>query len=944
VKNEGQWNSEAQFMAQGPGVDLWVTSTGLTLDFHKSELGRGSNGETDARRRGHVVRVSFEGPVGGGTVVGSGELPGRINYFRGNDPSKWVKNAVRYEEATVVGVLPSVDARFYFDQGLPRYDLIVKPGADAASVKMRYEGAANVQVGRDGRLRYETSLGAVEERGLFVYQTVGNQRQPVSAGYKVNSDGTVGFNIGAHDKTKPLVIDPIVWSNYVGGTSADSIRKMAMDGAGDILAAGNTTSSDLPVTVGAYDTSASANGDVFVAKLKADGTGLVYATYLGGGGTESVNAIDVSPTGGAVVVGETTSNNFPTAGSLLSPGLTGTSDAFFTALSSNGASLSQSSYFGGSAADAAKGVALSGSTVFLLGDTTSGDLPLASTIDRVFQSRRSGARDLFLSKFTLGSNTLIFSTYLGGSADDWATDLTLRTGSPCLVGTTSSTNFLLAHESKPGLQKTYVGGASDGFLVGMNVDGTAVTYRNFIGGTGSDSVNAVALDSMNDIVLAGNTTSTNFPILDGFQSSSPDPAAFVLKVKSGHTLVFSTLFTRTGSVPGAVTATDVAVDAARCPIIVGQAVDRVTTRGAGAILGKPGSTNGYIARFSASGKSLFYGSYIGGSLADSANALVLDAQGRAFVGGTTASTTFPGATNANAGAEDGFLSHVTLPVTLSRLVVSPMVAPYRLPVSVGLDGAVVTPTGITLTSDSEYLPLPASVTVPVGASTVNLNQAVRALADDVTVNLTATFGAKTLNASVNLVAPVLTAITTTEAEIEGRRSLSGSVTAEADPVLRRLIWLRLVDATSGDPIPETIATVANSVIEAGQTTGNFLVKTSIVQDNVTARVKGPKGFLSEPFLIKALKPFSIYGTTTVVGGNNANITVKLPVAAPAGGYVVNLSSSDPAAQVPASVTVPAGAFSVSFKVPTSVVASDTAVTLTASTGGGSTDMTLTITK
>jgi hypothetical protein len=290
IKNQGQWDSRAKYLASMGGGDVWLTSQGYVLDLHRKQ-GKGI--------KGHVVRVSFRtsppnplsaaGAPTRGNFIEAELLPGKMNYFIGNDATKWTTNVPRFAGATAKQLAPGLDVRYYFDQGSPRYDLILAAGTDPSSIAMNFEGADGLNVLPSGNLQIETSLGPVEERGLMAYQQQGSVRVQVPC-QMVVTGSTVHFKTASYDKSKPLIIDPLLFCTYWNLADVENdyyvvTKHLCADVNGNIITVGGTSDKKLPTTPGAYQSSdISFFSAGYVAKLSADGKQLVFGSYFSGTG------------------------------------------------------------------------------------------------------------------------------------------------------------------------------------------------------------------------------------------------------------------------------------------------------------------------------------------------------------------------------------------------------------------------------------------------------------------------------------------------------------------------------------------------------------------------------------------------------------------------------------------------------------------------------------
>jgi hypothetical protein len=205
-----------------------------------------------------------------------------MNYFIGNDAAKWTTNVPRFAGATAKQLAPGLDVRYYFDQGSPRYDLVLAPGTDPSTVAMNFEGANGLNVLPSGNLQIETSLGPIEERGLMAYQQQGSLKVQVPC-QMVVTGGTVHFKTASYDKTKPLIIDPLLFCTYWFGGNA-GLPSVCVDASGNVVTIGNSGALNFPTTIGAYQSTSisQVNGAGYISKLSSDGKTLIFGSFLSG--------------------------------------------------------------------------------------------------------------------------------------------------------------------------------------------------------------------------------------------------------------------------------------------------------------------------------------------------------------------------------------------------------------------------------------------------------------------------------------------------------------------------------------------------------------------------------------------------------------------------------------------------------------------------------------
>lgn len=304
----------------------------------------------------------------------------------------------------------------------------------------------------------------------------------------------------------------LVYATYLGGSSIDTASAIAIDATGNAYVAGSTFSTDFP-TKDPFQGAKGAQEDAFITKVNPTGTDWVYSTYLGGNNVDEGNGIAVDASGNAYVTGYTASTNFP----LQSPfrGSNNASvDAFVTKINPAGSALVYSTYLGGSATDYGTAIAVDSSgSAYVTGIVTSDDFPLANPIDAKLGSH--AVDDAFVTKFNPSGSALVYSTYLGGgSADDPYAVAVDPSGNVWITGRTNSSDFPLTNP----IQTTRT--AFDMFVTEINAAGSARLFSTFIGGSGSESGRGIAVDRLGNIHIAGEGSSTDFPVTNAFQGSN----------------------------------------------------------------------------------------------------------------------------------------------------------------------------------------------------------------------------------------------------------------------------------------------------------------------------------------------------------------------------------------------------------------------------------------
>jgi hypothetical protein len=373
-------------LARPPDSGIRMLDLGLLpIDLHQSAMGN-SPAPSPQLQTPAVLRMKLVGANSAAKVVGAEELPGKSNYFLGKDPKKWRTGVANYAKVRYEDVYPGVDVVYYGNQGKLEHDFVVSPGADPTAIKLAIEGADSLRLDKQGNLVAQLTSGKVVLNKPAVYQP-GNPNSEIQNPKSVDgrllllADNRIGFEIGTYDKTRPLVIDPVLlYSTYLGGSVSDGGYGIAVDTAGSAYVTGWTSSTNFP-TASPVQGSLQGYQNAFVAKLSSTGSALVYSTYLGGNYVDRGFGIAVDRAGNAYVAGFTGSPDFPTANPL-QPSLGGGYDAFVSKFNAAGSALVYSTYLGGSSwEDYERGIALdTAANVYVTGYTASHDFPTANPL------------------------------------------------------------------------------------------------------------------------------------------------------------------------------------------------------------------------------------------------------------------------------------------------------------------------------------------------------------------------------------------------------------------------------------------------------------------------------------------------------------------------------------------------------------------------------------
>jgi len=571
------------------------------------------------------------------------EQPGKVNYFRGSDPSKWVTGARTYGKLVYRDLYPGIDLVVHFDQGRLKNEYRVRPGGRVEDIRLRYDGIESIRVDDRGGLVIRNRDGELTEGTPLSFQEVEGRRVEVKVEYQVEAGALVRFRAGDYDMKAHLVIDPeLYFSNYLGGNYTDTGTGIALDGSANVYVTGTTVSGNFPTTAGAFDVSHSFPGyawDAFVTKFNAMGNGLVYSTFLGGFNNETDPRIVIDGSGNAYVAGYTNATDFPTTPGAYDTSHNGGNDVFITKLDSLGTSLVYSTYLGGSSSDIAGGIALVGSGILMVtGTTGSSNFP---TTPSAYRTTPYGGDDAFIAKVNSSGTALYYSTYLGGTGSDYGMAIAVdASGSAYVTGNTNSTGF----PTTAGAFDTSHNGGPDVFATKINSAGSALIYSTFLGGSnasGEETGRGIALDGSGCAYIAGGTASTDFPTTPGaydtiYNGGTVD--AFLAKLNStGTDLVYSTYL---GGISTDL-AYGIAVDAEGSAYAVGYHYSGSSFPVTPGGFSSAALEDAYLAKLNAAGTDLIFSSCLGGNNSDHGFALAMDRSGNVFLTGDALSSNFP---------------------------------------------------------------------------------------------------------------------------------------------------------------------------------------------------------------------------------------------------------------------------------------------------------------
>ncbi len=974
VANQGQWDSHVKFLARSPGVDMWITDRGVTYSYYRAKTvtnksfakGLPPMVKPSVRVDGHVVRVGFEGAEKIARTAGMGKKGYYLNYFVGNDRSKWRSHVPVYSSVKVSNLYKGVDLVAYFDpiQKRPRYDLVVKPGADASKIALRYEGAEKVRVGSKGGLAYNTSLGKVEERDLFAYQPKpgydidagrtgiarhdAKTRQrvtPVSVRMAMDVDGSVRFALGAQNRSQALVIDPLVWATYLDSMNAATYPVAIATGVDDsIYVAGNTVATDYPTTPGALPgrTSDGNTFSAYLSHLSGDGTTLLYSTVFGSSnlnGGQFVSALAVGADGAAVVGGVGAEADFPITPNAWQPayGRSRFGEGFATKFSPDGASLVFSTFIG-AGGNSVSGVAEdTDGSVHVTGVGVGGGVSTSNGLNPSPQN--PGVGEGYYLKMSSDGTSLIYGTYLKGA---FPSALALDANHDIYVTGSGLQNLV----TTPGAFQS-ADGLSGGFLAKIHSDGSRFDYSTALRGSDSGAVyiTSLAVDAQGHAFVVGNTDSQNYPTTPGayWTEMMASTTGFVTKVSAdGSSLDYSTYFAQSD---GLGVLTGVVVDSNGRASVAGANYGEVPTT-PGAIRNRyvgNQSFDLFYAKLAADGKSLIYSTYYGTGDGDWPCGLGLLSNGDVAALVSTPQSYFH--------TTDGVYQPYTSVTggsaqTVSRLNLSAAAymtfTPSAANSTVRIVGTYViakpfAKDTILRMSPPSLVLIPRYVTIPAGQLSVSFPVTTSPVDEVTDRDIEFSDGTNSGDGVFQILPAVPNGFSLNATSATGQRSVVGKLTLDgAAGPSGVTVSLSSSDASVAN-VPATVT------IPSGKPSATFVFTTNSVSASgstiITATDASGNVIGTQTLNVNAIVPAGVgLSLPTLYNGQSTTGRIKLNVVAPSGGLAVDLTVPDDyKPYFPAQVVVPAGASYADFtvNVDPAFAGPDASFALTAAANGAS---------
>lgn len=655
VKNNGQWETPVLFKADLHGGWVFLEKNALTYKFlentHLHAAKDKKTGENNSVIKGHVYKIKWLNANIDSKVSESDQQPYYNNYFIGNNESKWQSKVGIYRTINYNNIYPNIDFKIYSEASTMKSDYIIHKNGNVQDLKFRYDGVDAIAIEKNGQLKITTSINTVYELKPYAYQIINGKQTEVACNYKLtNSD--LSFELpNGYNKDADLIIDPtLVFSTYSGSFSDNWGSSATHDNAGNMFLGGIALGSSYPATTGAFQTSfAGGSGnepsDIAITKFSSNGTTKLYSTYLGGSSNELLASLICTPANELVAVMTTSSTDFPTTANAYDRSFNGGfsltaydiilangSDLVVTKLNAAGSALIGSTFLGGSGND---GTNKDDATAFNYGDESRSDVALdnagniyvtstttstniPNTTGKAQASYGGGSSDGLLAKFNSNLSSLTWATYFGGSQADASYSMVLdKNNNIFICGGTGSTNLPgIAN----GLNTTYKGGTTDGFIAKFDNNGNSILASTYLGTSDYDQAYIMDLDNSDNIYVFGQTLGI-YPVTSGVYSNSNAPQ-FIHKLNNAlNTTSFSTVFGSVNASTINITPTALLVDVCSNIYAVGWGGNNVNYSGNtfdmpvtnDALKSITDGNDFYLINLSANATTLKYATYFGES-------------------------------------------------------------------------------------------------------------------------------------------------------------------------------------------------------------------------------------------------------------------------------------------------------------------------------------------
>ncbi|MCA1032798.1 SBBP repeat-containing protein [Bacillus timonensis] len=628
-ENVGQTSEQVKYLSKNNRSTVFFKNNEV-VSFLRKPLKKNEKSEVEWST--NVVRMKFLNAKHDSKIEGVDKQNGTVNYFKGNDDYNWNVDIPTYSKIRYKQIYPGINLIFYGNQRNHQFDFIIEPGYDFEKIAIEFEGIDSIDKDEYGKLELHFEGGSFVIHQPYIYQQYENEQKEIKGSFKIIGRNKIGFSLKEqYDKKKQLVIDPVLdYSTFLGGSADDSGFGIAVDSAGNTYVTGSTRSSNFP-TVNAIDANIDGPEDVFITKINSAGDAIVYSTYLGGSSNDFGQSIAVDSAGNAYITGSTTSSNFPTVNAI-DTSYNGNEDAFVTKINAAGNAIVYSTFLGGSSVDRGNSIVVdSTGNAYIAGATRSSNFPTQNAIDPSF----NGDLDGFVTKINAAGNAIVYSTYLGGSSLDAANSIDIdSSGNAYITGQTRSSNFPTVNAIDPTFN-----GVQEAFVTKINAAGNAIVYSTFLGGSGNDAANGIAVDSSGNAYISGITSSSDFPTVNAIDPSFNGVFdVFITKINAaGNAIVYSTYLGGSSEE----SSRDIAVDVAGNAYVTGRtnSSDFPVVNAIDSCFN--GVADAFVTKINALGNAIVYSTFLGGNAFDQGHRIAVDNAGSVYVTGFTSSSDFP---------------------------------------------------------------------------------------------------------------------------------------------------------------------------------------------------------------------------------------------------------------------------------------------------------------
>ena len=627
IKNAGQQQSEVAFYAETFSGTVFVTNTGeivysLPIDSTKSYVLRESFIKTsDVSKKQNVY--------------GELQSQAKVNYFKGNNSDDWLSNVPTFQTVNLGEIWDGIEVKLNAYGNNIEKLFYISPGESYKNIQLELQGAKRLKISETGELIIKTPEGNIEFTAPIAYQIIENKKQYIEVAY-IKNGKTYGFEVGDYNTDYTLIIDPLIASTFVGGSNSDRVYSIVLDGSNNVYITGGTYSSDYPATASSYDPTYNDKWEVFVSKFTPDLSTILASTFLGGGDFDVGLAMTLDGSGNVYVTGYAHSG-FPVTSLAYDETNNGMEDVFVAKLSPDLSTLQASTFIGGLSTEYGYSIAIDGSgNVLVTGCTYSSGYPTAGT---PYNDDPNGYADIYISKFTSDLSSLLASTFVGSSNDDYAYSIVLDgSDNVFITGFTFANNYPTAGSP---YDNTY-NGSYDAIISKFTSDLSTLTASTYLGGNSDEWGHSIIFDTSGNLLITGFTYSDNFPTAgtpyDDSQNGGAD--VFVTKINSDlSTLSASTFIGGSLSEEGH----SIAIDNDGNIFVSGH-----TKSSDYPMAGSPynDSHNGgvkdiNVSKLSSDLSTLLASTFIGGNDDENSNFLAVDNSGNIFVSGYSESGDYP---------------------------------------------------------------------------------------------------------------------------------------------------------------------------------------------------------------------------------------------------------------------------------------------------------------